>query len=143
MSRSWVLAFVLSMSGTAWGMEDAVPDSTTEQPQARRSALDPGRWSIDRGYPGEVCEKLLFGLTDVVTAPIELVLTPFARAYWADSDRRPVLEFFALGVPEGAMNAYFRAWEGVGNLATFPIASPKNRFSNYSIWYWDRYRADL
>jgi len=139
----------MMLTGSAKAAEDALPGDADAIAEAdytgyeSRSSFSLSRWSIDRGYGGEVTEKLLFGLTDVVTTPIELIATPFRRAFWADSTRRPVLEFFALGIPEGAMNASFRAWNGVANIATFPIASQRSRFNNYSIWYWDRYQASL
>ncbi len=154
MRRLWfgmsVMLMTTLLAGGATAAEDALPgmqdanaaseDYSEYEP---RSSFSMSRWSIDRGYPGEVAEKFLFGLTDVVTTPIEFIATPFRRAFWADSSSRPVLEFFALGIPEGAMNASFRAWNGVANIATFPIASQRSRFNNYSIWYWDRYQAKL
>jgi len=154
MRRFWIGVAAMSLatmltSGAARAAEDAIPGTTADPVDLEyneyqsRSPLSPSRWSIDRGYPGEVVEKFTFGVVDIVTAPIEFVATPFKRAFWADSTKRPVLEFFALGIPEGAMNASFRVWNGVANVATFPIASSQSRFNNYSIWFWDRYRASL
>jgi len=144
MRSFWMVMALLCVSSLAQAQEDAVPEEGELNADLLEdgSWVDMSRWSMDGGYPAEVGEKALFGFMDIVTTPVELVATPFRRAFYADATRRPVFMFFVLGLPEGAMNAYFRLTEGAGNLLTFPIATQRNRFANYSIWYWDRYQVE-
>lgn len=128
---------VLCMGAPIQAQEDALFDESQVTPASESGG---GVIMATGGYMAEAIEKLLFGVTDIATTPVEILATPFKRAAWADATRRPVLWFFTLGIVEGTMNGYFRVSEGVANVATFPIAASRNRFANYSIWYWDRYQ---
>ena len=137
--RSLVLAVaaLVFLAGAAHAKEDAVPGSSgASKPSTRRL---PGEGSAIGHYALEALEKLGWGAADLGMAVPELVATPFRDAFWGERTKRPVVFCFLMGIPEGAMNSSIRAGEGFANVMTFFLAADRNRFANFSIWYWRRH----
>jgi hypothetical protein len=75
-------------------------------------------------YPAAVVEKTAHGIFNVVMSPLEVLVQPIAWGIDFERAERHGTSGFLWGLMTAPAAIGGRAWEGVFDLLTFPIAAP-------------------